>query len=463
MKNYLGQTFQLAALVAGLLLLVSAVSEEFTVGGISVRKMDILHDIRPDAPAADSLPLELPDSLMVKPGSSMAAGPSWAMPDSAQLGKIFEDYTPGQHGLRAFYEAIDSIKTAGRTVRVAFFGDSFVEGDILLGDLRDTLQTVWGGQGVGFVPITSEVAQFRRTYKQSAFGGGWRTFGIVKNADSGQPFGINGFVYLPRPGGSVRYDGLGYFKNTARFDQFRLFYASDADVPFVWQNAGQQPQAARLPGKPGKIGQWKYALPSTGMGAFAVRFPDSTGAKLYGASLDGGTGFYLDNFSMRGLTGGKLRLIRPDIMRQFDDFLRYDLVVVQLGLNAVTNSLKNIPWYERELDETFEHLRKCFPDKPILIVSVADRGGKVSGELATMPAVWHIVSMQRALAQKHGFLFFDLYRGMGGAGTMLAFNHLRPKLANDDFTHLTHDGGHVVGQMLAKVFLDEHIRVRSGE
>ena len=38
-------------------------------------------------------------------------------------------------------------------VRVAFMGDSFVEGDILTADLRELLQDTFSGGGVGFVPF----------------------------------------------------------------------------------------------------------------------------------------------------------------------------------------------------------------------------------------------------------------------------------------------------------------------
>ena len=41
---------------------------------------------------------------------------------------------------------------AGEPVRIAFMGDSFVEGDILTADLRESLQETFGGGGVGFVP-----------------------------------------------------------------------------------------------------------------------------------------------------------------------------------------------------------------------------------------------------------------------------------------------------------------------
>ena len=121
---------------------------------------------------------------------------------------------------------------------------------------------------------------------------------------------------------------------------------------------------------------------------------------------------------------------------------------------AVTNSLNNIRWYEAELERTFQHLRACFPGKPILVVSVGDRATKEEGELVTMRGVPAIVAMQRDLAGKHGLLFFDLFMGMGGKGSMVALAHHRPRYANLDYTHLTHEGGKYMSRLFLRLLLE---------
>lgn len=464
MKNYNSQPFVLAALVLFFLLLLSAVSKEFSFQGIPIRKMDILQDVRnvlpepmADATVADSLAVAVLDTTHQQIDSTQQS--KLVRVDSSYFGNSIEDYSAAQTGLQSFFAAIDSIKTHQNKVRVAFFGDSFVEGDILLGDMRDTLQTLWGGNGVGFVPITSEVARFKRTLKHEYRN--WTVFSIVKNQnDHSKPYGINGYVYYPQPEASVRYDGMKYFKHTALWGEVRLFYAAEQNVKFVWQNKDFAPQEATLTVTNGKISQWKWSKPENDIAAFAVRFPDPTGLSLYGAALENGPGFYLDNFSVRGNTGGKLRLISKEIAQQFDKYQQYDLIVVQIGLNAVTSSLRNIPWYKKELEQTFDHLKACFPDKPILLVSVADKGGKVNGELATMPSVPAIVNLQRELAQSYGFLFWDMYSGMGGSGTMIRFAQMRPHAwANTDYTHLTHEGGKIMGNLFAKLLINEKAKL----
>lgn len=452
MQNQLKNTGRLALATATLLVAVSFISKETQIGGWTLKRMDILADIRKNeqtstAPSPAAASETSPDSsknLQLTLNS-----------DSAQWGKIIEDFTPEQRGLADFFAAVDDLKIKkNRQVRVAWLGDSFVEGDILIGDLRDTLQTLWGGRGVGFVPMSSEVARFRRSFLQQY--SGWTTLNVVKNSDSAQPFGIAGVVSLPAPEASVRYDGNDYFRNTRSWSQVRLFYQSENGSPFVWQNLHQPPKMDSLPAAAeSKLGSWQWQGNSF---AFAFRFPNPAGLRVFGASLETESGFFLDNFSVRGNSGGRLKKLDPALMQAFDRELKYDLVIVQLGLNAVQPDLRNIVWYEKELDDTFAHLRRCFPKKTILIFSVADRGGKVAGEIRTMPAVPAIVGMQRNLARKHGFLFWDLFRGMGGEGTMFRFSQMRPSLANKDFTHLTHEGGRVMGLLIADFFEKEHTR-----
>lgn len=443
-----------------------------SLGGFELRKMDIFSDVR------DSAALELaPSGLEIPPGDTstyalsdsleLASADSTAIPDtvaiqpakdSVYFGKTIEDYSPDQNGLNRFFAAIDSI-VRGRSVRIAWYGDSFVEGDILVGDLRDSLQTAWGGAGVGFVPITSEVAQFKRTLKHNFKG--WTAYSIIKKSESRPPLGLNGYAYRPEPDAKVHYEGAKYFKNTQRWNRFRLFYTAETAQAFVWQAANESPQQEQLSAKGKSLNTWAWKGNEWGTEAFAVRFPETSGLLAYGASLESGAGIYIDNFSVRGNSGGPLKLLSPEFVQQFDAVQKYDLIVLQVGLNAVTNSLNNIRWYEAELDRTFKHLKACFPGKPILIISVGDRGGKEGAEIHTMRGVPAIVNMQRNLARKHGLLFYDLFWGMGGPNTMLKFAHQRPRLANTDYTHLTHEGGKVVGLMFAKLFLQEQANWRA--
>ena len=464
MKNYIGQTLWLILLV---LLFTSAlgwIPEGIRILGAPLRPMDIYADVRkadaedpnvePDSILldADSLNVEV-DSFDLD--STMVEGPLPAV-DSFWFGKIIEDYSPEQQGISALLADVDSIRF-GRVARIAFFGDSFVEGDILIGDLRDTLQSLWGGDGVGFVPITSKVARFKRTLVHDFKG--WDVHSIVRKEERRPDYGLNGFVYDPRPGARVRYQGIGrWFNHTRSWSNVRLFYRGDSLSPImVSMNSGES-QPYELPLADG-LGVVDFR--SNWMSEFSMEIPDPGSLRLYGATLENGPGVYIDNFSVRGNSGGKLKLVRKNTYKEFDRIQEYDLIVLQFGLNAAGTSLRNINWYRQELDETFTHMKESFPGKAILVIGVPDRAGKIAGELKTMPSVPAITAMQRELARKHGLLFFDLYRGMGGPGTMIELSKHDPMLANKDYTHLTHLGGKHVSHLFTRILIDELARFRS--
>ena len=69
-----------------------------------------------------------------------------------------EDYGDSTRCGMAFYEALDRTSSSNPEddglVRIAVFGDSFIEADIFTADLREMLQKRFGGCGVGFVTIT---------------------------------------------------------------------------------------------------------------------------------------------------------------------------------------------------------------------------------------------------------------------------------------------------------------------
>ena len=97
---------------------------------------------------------------------------SWSAADSQ--GVRLEDFSLGHVGLKRFYAALKNAQERRGQVRIAFMGDSFIEGDIMVADFRNAMQQKFGGRGVGFVPIASSVSQYRPTVEHHF--GGWNTF-----------------------------------------------------------------------------------------------------------------------------------------------------------------------------------------------------------------------------------------------------------------------------------------------
>ena len=85
-------------------------------------------------------------------------------------------------------------KTKKGKIRIAYLGDSMIEGDLVSQTLRKLLQANFGGSGVGFVPVTSAVAGFRTTVRHT-FSTKWYESNF-KNKISASPLYLSGKVFF---------------------------------------------------------------------------------------------------------------------------------------------------------------------------------------------------------------------------------------------------------------------------
>lgn len=136
--------------------------------GQKIKKVDLLSDLRvktqslsmdslrkqleqPDTLEIDSVALR--DSIIRSTGIDSAAlalrdslyNIMYSVQGADSLGTHIEDYSVGHIGLKRFFTALKNRETMNRPVRVAFLGDSFIEGDIVVADLRSALQKEFGG------------------------------------------------------------------------------------------------------------------------------------------------------------------------------------------------------------------------------------------------------------------------------------------------------------------------------
>ena len=163
-KSVLKHTGWLMLIVLAVLLLLNLLPGG-TIGGHVLRRVDILGDVRPVPEVVSEPDSLLPPPPKVKP----------AFVDTCRSGMTcIEDYSDSTlRGMTPFYRALDELAAKPRPVRIAYFGDSFIEADILTADLRAMLQERYGGCGVGFVTITSPVNGYRPTVRHSF--GGWQS------------------------------------------------------------------------------------------------------------------------------------------------------------------------------------------------------------------------------------------------------------------------------------------------
>ena len=132
MKNYLKYSLWLTLIVLFALIGMHWLPA-ITIDGHTMRRVDLLSDVRMPEPDKDEVVADsLPPVPVVKP----------AFVDTCRSGMTcIEDYSDStMRGMTPFYRALDEIQSKGRLVRIAVFGDSFIEADIFTADLREMLQ-----------------------------------------------------------------------------------------------------------------------------------------------------------------------------------------------------------------------------------------------------------------------------------------------------------------------------------
>ena len=162
-KNSLKYTGLLVFIVWGALLLMQWLPS-IAVGEHTLRRVDLLGDVRRPKPVTE----EEPDSLLPPPPKVKPA-----FVDTCRAGMTcIEDYSDSTlRGMTPFYRALDEVSSKGRLVRIAVFGDSFIEADIFTADLREILQKRFRGCGVGFDTITSMTNGDHPTVRHTFEGG----------------------------------------------------------------------------------------------------------------------------------------------------------------------------------------------------------------------------------------------------------------------------------------------------
>lgn len=364
---------------------------------------------------------------------------------------FFEDFSPNGYALEHLINDLYETKCSRKKGHIAFYGDSFIEGDIFCSDIRNLLQDYFGGNGVGFVPITSEVSQFRNTILHEFKG--FQSYSLVKKQTRYVPYGPGGLCFTAGENNYLTYSAPNINKHLNLIHNISLFYMSPIKTTFKYCLDKKNLFSLNIDGQ-NQLQQ--SVLKNVKSKTVNFYFPASDSIKLYGVSIEDSTGIYVDNFSLRGNAGLNIMQVTDKMHRQFNKFQNYQLIVLQYGLNVVAPETNNLVWYRNAMIKEVQQLKMCYPDAIFLIMSVSDRSTVVNGKYITMQSIPLLVSVQREIAMNTQSLFYNLYEAMGGENSMVNFVNNDPPLANKDYTHLNSQGGRKIANIFVKDLLNEY-------
>ena len=441
------------------------------MAGFSLKRVDLFSDLRASGP---ELPLDSlsqmwlkEDTMIVDSTALQQQAVEKAGIDSATLalrdslykalyavagadsaGTRIEDYSVGHVGLHRFFAALRDRADLGRPVRVAFLGDSFIEGDILVADFRSALQQRFGGRGVGFVPITSVAAQYRPTVKIASEG--WKTWSMLTKPDS-LPYTLSGMTFEAEAGETtVTLEAANRYPELDSASCLKLIYERNVATRLCLTVNGRTDSLMTALPPTDSVRQYVYNGP---VHKAEMRFRNTEGFRALGVVMEDSVGVSVDNYSLRGNSGMLLEQLDSASCRALNRIHTYDLIVLQYGLNIANDSILQYGWYGRRMEKAIRQVRQCFPTADVLLMGVSDRSRVENGTFCTMPSVLALLHAQRQTAKRAGIPFWNTFGAMGGNNSMVRY--VEKNWASKDYTHLGFGGGRELARVLVEAILAE--------
>jgi len=483
MENKIKQPVKLILLTIIFTYMLSFLPENLELFGIKLKHVDILKDLKQGSAlqeSEDSIDTEYEDYLkeyqkmleeeadsnsnketyLLSPGANGFASLNFfgfTNLLSAELSDYFNEgvktkeqkITGNTRQLKYFFDALSHSKN--KVIRIAHFGDSGIEGDLMTADFRQVFQEKFGGRGVGWVSITKPDASFRMTTKMTA-SNNWEAASLYSSNPHNYSLGISGEIFIPKGNAWAQYETTMYYPNTRSFKNIKLFYSHSKRAEIEYSLDGKKAKKVRLKKTTNRIKAIDISS-SRPVKKIKITVPASS-AYFYGLSLENGNGVYIDNFPLRGNSGVDLNQIQVDVLKDFSKYLDYKLIILEFGLNAIGMIKRNYKWYVREMVNVINHLKEAFPKASFLMIGVHDKSIRHNGKFVSDPAIFKLLKAQLEIVKTADIAYWNLFEAMGGKDSMHNWVKNNPPLASHDHLHFNLQGARIVSKMLMKAIMD---------
>ena len=325
-----------------------------------------------------------------------------------------------------------------KRVRILHYGDSQLEEDRMTFIIRDTLQSMFGGDGQGMMP-----ARTHNTFSMAGGASGSITRYMIFAPDrrsGGNKYGPFGdFVRLY---GSVR---LNYRQSTREDVKRRLFN----EVTVVAGNTSGKGLAVTLGDSTIRFNAGEslvravFSVPDS---SDKVSLSISGNGDLYGVLMDNKTGVAVDNIPMRGCSGTIFTAMNADQLRSYYEQENVRLIFLQYGGNSVPviSNTKHVSNYCNTIRKQINYIQGLAPNAKIVFIGPSDMYSR------TRPMIPHLVDSLKSTANSCGAAYWDIYGAMGGKYSMSKW--VSKGLAASDYIHFSSKGSKLMASNIADSF-----------
>ncbi len=435
-----------ACVILLIALIVLSYVPPFDICGVEFQRIEFLSNILPQHPPTPTIDIEDTKAKRIAEDDNSVKRVAH---DNDTV--LIEDFDTTKNSQLSRVRAL--LRDSTQFVRMAFMGDSFVEGDIMTADLREELQSAYGGGGVGFVPFSYKQNNIRPTIK--IISKGWQCYSILERdklpESISKAFSYAGWITLPEGDGA---------STTWRTTKVRDHINEVSDVRILFISTNNSSLRVECNDAPPKRYQIKGSnklqqITISQSGIRSIKLTVDSGADGfigYGAHFESGAhsgGVSLDNLPIRSNNGSAMFAASRSINNQISNFSgAYDIIFLQYGLNVIQPTINGYTRYGDLLRQMIRHIKSMYPRAAVVVVGVSDRC-RVDGEvIKPMRETAGLERFQREAARCEGVAFWSMRDAMLQHGGMQEF--VSKGWASKDYTHVTFSGGSIIASELAR-------------
>jgi lysophospholipase L1-like esterase len=366
---------------------------------------------------------------------------------------------------------------AGKSTRIMHYGDSQLEGDRITANLRDKLQSKFGGSGLGLRPAVQPYDfVFSAVQTNSP---NWLRFPIYGKVDTlvrHNRYGVAGAFsrFAPlvtdsvfRPSElyeaelTIAKSNIGFAKSR-EYKQMKLFYGNArSEVTMQLFSKGQLVQSTVLYANTDYSVVTAKLPPATD--EVTLKFSGYDSPDIYGIDLSNPVGVTVDNIALRGSSG--TIFTQADFKhstKMFND-LNPGLFILQFGGNVMpyTNDMKAVDSFGRWFTSQIKRIKQSCPDAAVIVIGPSDMSTKVKDKYETYEYLPAVIEALKKAASSTGSAYWDMYAAMGGRNSMPSWVNANPQLAGPDYVHFTPKGSSLISNMFYNALILEYNNFQS--
>lgn len=326
----------------------------------------------------------------------------------------------GSHGISNFFTALD--ESSKNLVRIWYYGDSQIEGDRITKDVRQILQSYFGGSGLGYVPISNPA-----TYTSLELGDqpDFKKLNCFKDKKRKVQFCQSGLAFTPVNSDPKKFNylQLNILKGT-RYNQLKLAGFSDSLMIVEWKKAKDSSWKRSKLSFKNKTYQEFNIADSAIHGKISVRCK-GVNLVVNGFYIEGeNQGIQLDNLGIRGHSGDGLNSISNDVLCAQVQKQNTQLIIFHYGNNIVPylkSDEQSKKWLLKLFKNVFAKYKKDCPNTSFLVIGPGDMGFEKGGEAQSYSSARILNEWLKELSKEQGFSYFDFYHLMKKEGGILGW------------------------------------------